>query len=52
MRVAEERGLHGGRGGDVLVVGAGVAHRFTATGPDRLRMVRIHASPQIGQEFG
>ena len=34
--------------GDVLVVEAGVPHKFTAT--DRLEMVCIHASPTMIQE--
>jgi mannose-6-phosphate isomerase-like protein (cupin superfamily) len=37
--------------GDVVVVGAGTAHAFRAVGPEPLRMMCIHASPRIEQEF-
>jgi quercetin dioxygenase-like cupin family protein len=33
--------------GDALVVPPGTAHGFTALGPERLRLVGIHASPRI-----
>lgn len=36
--------------GDVLVVGAGTRHKFVSIGPERLRMVCIHASPVLIQE--
>jgi mannose-6-phosphate isomerase-like protein (cupin superfamily) len=35
--------------GDVVVVTAGTAHRFRALGPERLRLVGIHAAPQMEQ---
>jgi mannose-6-phosphate isomerase-like protein (cupin superfamily) len=35
--------------GDVVVVTAGTHHKFRALGPDRLRLVGIHAAPQIDQ---
>ena len=37
--------------GDTAVVQAGVWHGFTNTGTDRLRIMCIHASPRIIQEF-
>lgn len=40
-----------GEPGDVVVVGPGTAHAFRAVGPDTLRMLCIHASPRIEQEF-
>ncbi|MGH1564258.1 cupin domain-containing protein [Mumia sp. DW29H23] len=40
-----------GEPGDVVVVGAGTPHAFRAVGPDTLRMLCIHASPRIEQEF-
>lgn len=33
--------------GDIIVVGPGSSHRFTATGPERLDMVCIHASDRF-----
>jgi mannose-6-phosphate isomerase-like protein (cupin superfamily) len=36
--------------GDVLVVEAGVPHKFVSTGTDRLDMVCIHAAPRMVQE--
>lgn len=36
--------------GDILVVEAGTAHRFRATGEVTLRMMCIHASPRFQQE--
>ena len=36
-----------GVAGDALVVPPGTAHGFTAVGPERLRLVGIHASPRI-----
>lgn len=38
------------RAGDTAVVPPGVWHRFTATGDGTLRMICIHASPQMVQE--
>ncbi|WP_043498402.1 cupin domain-containing protein [Georgenia sp. SUBG003] len=38
------------REGDVVVVGAGSAHRFRGTGEGRLRMMCMHASPRIVEE--
>lgn len=35
--------------GDLLRVAPDVAHRFTALGPDRLRLVAIHAAARIEQ---
>ena len=35
--------------GDVVVVGAGTVHRFRSLGPERLRLVGIHAAPQMEQ---
>jgi mannose-6-phosphate isomerase-like protein (cupin superfamily) len=37
--------------GDVVVVGANTAHGFRAVGPEPLKMMCIHASPRIRQEF-
>ncbi len=39
-----------GSSGDVIVVGAGTRHKFVNVGPDRLRMVCVHASPAVIQE--
>lgn len=39
------------RDGDTAVAPAGVWHRFTNTGAGTLRMVCIHASPVMIQEF-
>ncbi|MET4637775.1 cupin domain-containing protein [Mycetocola sp. 2940] len=36
--------------GDILTVLAGTAHKFTNSGPGRLEMVCIHASPRMIQE--
>ena len=36
--------------GEILVVGAGTPHKFVNPGPDRLRLVCIHASPVLIQE--
>ncbi|WP_022885554.1 cupin domain-containing protein [Glaciibacter superstes] len=36
--------------GDILVVEAGTAHRFTAVGDGTLRVMCIHASPRFLQE--
>jgi quercetin dioxygenase-like cupin family protein len=33
--------------GDALVVPPGTAHGFQATGPERLRLVAIHAAPRM-----
>ena len=33
--------------GDVVVVAAEAVHAFRAVGPERLRMVAIHASPRV-----
>ncbi|MFD1824182.1 MULTISPECIES: cupin domain-containing protein [Mumia] len=40
-----------GEAGDVVVVGPHTPHAFRAVGPQTLRMLCIHASPQIDQEF-
>lgn len=40
-----------GRGGDVLVVGAGKAHKFANTGGGTLDMVNIHAAPVVVTEW-
>jgi mannose-6-phosphate isomerase-like protein (cupin superfamily) len=40
------REVHAG-GGDVVVVAAGSVHAFRALGPQRLRLVAIHASPRL-----
>ncbi|QFU91817.1 cupin domain-containing protein [Amycolatopsis sp. YIM 10] len=37
--------------GDVVVVSAGTAHAFRAAGPEPLKMMCVHASPRIQQEF-
>lgn len=37
--------------GDILVVGPETPHQFRATGDGALRMMCIHASPRILQEF-
>ncbi len=37
--------------GDIVVVPAGVAHRFENLGPDRLEMTDIHASPAFETEW-
>jgi quercetin dioxygenase-like cupin family protein len=37
--------------GDTATVASGVWHAFTARGPDRLRILCIHASDMIIQEF-
>ena len=39
-----------GRPEDIVTVSAGTAHKFRATGTERLRMVCIHASPRMIQE--
>ncbi|MET9000167.1 cupin domain-containing protein [Amycolatopsis sp. Hca4] len=49
FRTADGEGLAGQ--GDVVVVGAGTAHAFRAVGPEPLRMMCIHASPRIEQDF-
>ena len=36
--------------GDVLVVSPGTAHKFVNVGPGRMRLVCIHASPELIQE--
>jgi mannose-6-phosphate isomerase-like protein (cupin superfamily) len=36
--------------GEILVVGAGTAHKFVNVGPGRLRLVCIHAAPDLIQE--
>jgi mannose-6-phosphate isomerase-like protein (cupin superfamily) len=36
--------------GDIVTVTAGTAHKFRNSGPDRLEMVCIHASPRMIQE--
>ncbi|WP_182112205.1 MULTISPECIES: cupin domain-containing protein [unclassified Actinotalea] len=41
---------HHASGGDILVVGAGTAHKFLATGTGALRMTCIHAAPRMQQE--
>ena len=56
--------LQGGRGrfeldgrgleavaGDVVVTAPGAPHRFESLGPDRLRLVAIHAAPQMQTEW-
>jgi len=43
--------MHEAAAGDVLVVPADTPHRFVATGTESLRMVCIHASARIIQEF-
>jgi len=40
-----------GEPGDVVVVGPGTAHAFRAVGKETLRMLCIHASPRIDQDF-
>ncbi|WP_370616930.1 cupin domain-containing protein [Mumia sp. Pv 4-285] len=40
-----------GEPGDVVVVGADTPHAFRAVGTETLRMLCIHASPRILQEF-
>lgn len=35
--------------GDVVVVTAGTPHRFRSLGPEKLRLVGIHAAPQMDQ---
>lgn len=37
--------------GDVLTVPAGTAHGFAANQPEGVRLIGIHASPQITQTF-
>jgi quercetin dioxygenase-like cupin family protein len=37
--------------GDILVVGPDTPHRFRAEGEGTLKMMCIHASPRIEQEF-
>jgi mannose-6-phosphate isomerase-like protein (cupin superfamily) len=49
FRTADGEGT--ARQGDVVVVGAGTAHAFRAVGPEPLRMMCIHASPRIEQDF-
>jgi mannose-6-phosphate isomerase-like protein (cupin superfamily) len=39
------------KGGQVVVVPAGVAHRFVNSGPGRLRQVDIHASERFVTEW-
>jgi mannose-6-phosphate isomerase-like protein (cupin superfamily) len=39
-----------GRPGDIFVVAAGVPHKFTNIGTERLEIICIHASPVIIQE--
>lgn len=39
------------KGGQVVVVPGGVAHRFVNTGPGRLRQVDIHASDRFVTEW-
>jgi mannose-6-phosphate isomerase-like protein (cupin superfamily) len=36
--------------GDMLVVEAGTAHKFTNLGPEALDLVCIHAAPKMVQE--
>lgn len=40
-----------GESGDVIVVGPDTAHAFRAVGDAPLRMLCLHASPRIEQEF-
>ncbi|MDX3194452.1 cupin domain-containing protein [Streptomyces sp. MN03-5084-2B] len=49
FRTADGEGL--ASRGDVVVVGAGTAHAFRAVGPEPLRMMCVHASPRIEQDF-
>ena len=49
FRTADGEGL--ANRGDVVVVGAGTAHAFRAVGPEPLRMMCVHASPRIEQDF-
>jgi mannose-6-phosphate isomerase-like protein (cupin superfamily) len=37
--------------GDVVIVPAGVAHKFTSTGPGPSRLVCIHANPTVIGEW-
>ena len=37
--------------GDVAIIPPGVPHKFVNDGPDRSRIVRIHASPTIVGEW-
>jgi mannose-6-phosphate isomerase-like protein (cupin superfamily) len=45
---AGEREISAGAG-DVVVVPAGTVHRFRSLGPERLRLVGIHAAPRMEQ---
>ena len=36
--------------GEILVAGAGTAHKFVNVGPGRMRLICIHASPELIQE--
>ncbi|ACQ78708.1 Cupin 2 conserved barrel domain protein [Beutenbergia cavernae DSM 12333] len=49
MRTADGETL--AHAGDVVVVGPDTAHAFRAAGTETLRMMCIHASPRIQQEF-
>lgn len=40
-----------GHGGDVIVVAAGLAHRFTNAGPGPLEMVNVHAADVVVTEW-
>jgi mannose-6-phosphate isomerase-like protein (cupin superfamily) len=39
------------RPGQILLVGAGTAHRFVNTGSGRLRMITVHCAPRMETEW-
>ncbi|MBV9007306.1 MAG: cupin domain-containing protein [Solirubrobacterales bacterium] len=42
---------HTARPGDIIIVPAGVAHKFTNDGPGRSNLVCVHASPTFKTEW-
>ncbi len=49
FQAGDER--HTAGAGDVVIVPAGVPHKFTSQGPGRSRLVCIHASPTVVGEW-